>query len=589
MDKYKIIDLFAGAGGLSNGFEQTGRFQVIGAVEINNDATKTYIENHGKNKDIIIRAEENKSSDITKINFKDFVEQKNLNTENTIVIGGPPCQGFSNANRQKNYLISGNNQLVKEYARAIDEVRPIAFLMENVKTMHSKTHKFFVTEDDQNSTLKYSSEKHLLKITEQTNGEVFWEEDSLVLIETDQLQLLSLIEEILSKGYATPILKNATHIARVRSIVRKLKSSKPVQMKTTAELNETKNLIDFLETLELSAFENKALFREVVANLVLALRMVLDNKVTDRNLANDLIQPFIVINQLLRYLEELKMERIIFTKKPEQVLTSKGTIEVVVGVKSYNIVKYLDVFFNYLGYNISMEVIKSVNFFVPQKRERFMILGIKKEKSPNGVNLPKPMESSKVPFTVEDAIKDLEKIEPTKKIEDNIQLYDPDLENLKDSKMNKYYRKDMIDKTKIYNHINTDSEDLSIIRFSAIRESGGKNFHSLSEDLKNISYADSTRTQNTIYLRLNYDTPSPTVINVRKSMWQHPTEARALSIREAARLQSFKDNFIFIGSKDKQYQQIGNAVPPLMARAVAEQMLVTLGDIPVATIESEFL
>lgn len=68
--------------------------------------------------------------------------QKGIDPSETVVIGGPPCQGFSNANRQKNYLISGNNQLVKEYARAIDTVRPVAFLMENVKTMSSPTHKF---------------------------------------------------------------------------------------------------------------------------------------------------------------------------------------------------------------------------------------------------------------------------------------------------------------------------------------------------------------------------------------------------------------------------------------------------------------
>jgi DNA (cytosine-5)-methyltransferase 1 len=55
-------------------------------------------------------------------------------------------------------------------------------------------------------------------------------------------------------------------------------------------------------------------------------------------------------------------------------------------------------------------------------------------------------------------------------------------------------------------------------------------------------------------------------------MWIHPTLDRAISVREAARLQSFPDSFVFEGTKDSQYQQVGNAVPPMMARAVADTL-----------------
>ncbi|MEG0108238.1 MAG: DNA cytosine methyltransferase, partial [Lachnospiraceae bacterium] len=52
----------------------------------------------------------------------------------------------------------------------------------------------------------------------------------------------------------------------------------------------------------------------------------------------------------------------------------------------------------------------------------------------------------------------------------------------------------------------------------------------------------------------------------------HPIEDRAISIREAARLQTFPDSFIFCGTKDKQYQQVGNAVPPIMAKSIAKKL-----------------
>lgn len=107
-------------------------------------------------------------------------------------------------------------------------------------------------------------------------------------------------------------------------------------------------------------------------------------------------------------------------------------------------------------------------------------------------------------------------------------------------------------------------------RFEAIKE--GENFHSLDAALKENTYTDTTRTQKTIYQRLKYKDPSGTVVNVRKSMWIHPVKNRAVSVREAARLQTFPDSFRFIGTKDSQYQQVGNAVPPFLAKAIAEKL-----------------
>ena len=116
----------------------------------------------------------------------------------------------------------------------------------------------------------------------------------------------------------------------------------------------------------------------------------------------------------------------------------------------------------------------------------------------------------------------------------------------------------------------TKTTDTAMERFRSLKQV--QNFHSLKDSMKTNTYTDAARTQNTIYLRLNYDEPSGTVVNVRKSMWIHPTQDRAISVREAARLQTFPDSFVFCGSKDKQYQQVGNAVPPIMAKSIAEKL-----------------
>lgn len=87
------------------------------------------------------------------------------------------------------------------------------------------------------------------------------------------------------------------------------------------------------------------------------------------------------------------------------------------------------------------------------------------------------------------------------------------------------------------------------------------------------NYADRTRCHTGIYRRLEAAKPSVVIGNYRKNMLIHPFEDRGLSVREAARLQSFPDEFKFFGSIGLQQQQVGNAVPPLLAKAVFDHVL----------------
>lgn len=90
---YNVIDLFAGAGGLSLGFKQTGQVKIIAAAENNVNARKTYKRNFK-----LARL----YSDVRTI---DYTELQDTVGPVDIVIGGPPCQGFSNANRQHTTVI----------------------------------------------------------------------------------------------------------------------------------------------------------------------------------------------------------------------------------------------------------------------------------------------------------------------------------------------------------------------------------------------------------------------------------------------------------------------------------------------------
>jgi len=82
------------------------------------------------------------------------------------------------------------------------------------------------------------------------------------------------------------------------------------------------------------------------------------------------------------------------------------------------------------------------------------------------------------------------------------------------------------------------------------------------------NYADVSRCHTGIYHRLDPNEPSVVIGNYRKNMLIHPSQHRGLSVREAARLQSFPDSYRLYGSVGFQQQQIGNAVPPLLAKAV---------------------
>ncbi len=296
--KYKVLDLFAGAGGLSNGFEQTGKFSVIGAVEINEAAQQTYIKNH-ENKDVIIKSSTTGISDITKIDFKNY----SRDSENTVIIGGPPCQGFSNANRQKNYLISGNNKLVKEYVRAVRDVKPIAFLMENVKSINSSVHKFFVTKYKADNQNDFSSRHHLDQITQEDNK--LYNKDTIELLSTDSESLKMVLGKYKSLiDVPAPLIIKPLLITRLRLLEKALDNNKELKL-TKKSTDEILEIINQLNNQNITDENQQCIVQESIK----ALKNLLDNE-SPNNFNHQVIKDLVNLNRFLTRCQELKDEDI---------------------------------------------------------------------------------------------------------------------------------------------------------------------------------------------------------------------------------------------------------------------------------------
>jgi DNA (cytosine-5)-methyltransferase 1 len=526
--KYSIVDLFAGAGGLSYGFLQTGRFYIKAAFENNLNAQKTYKRNHGNT------AVYNDVSDA----LSDEVKAKLGQVD--VVIGGPPCQGFSNANRQKNHAISQNNSLVKKYVQSVLHLNPMAFVMENVSMLQSDVHRFYVDETDAETIEKYS-------------------------IKTSLSEIPLLDAEFLFQGVAD-IAKNKARISNYLwnendylslNVVFKTRNN---PKKLCASLTRHKNkLLALAENLITSLDENDIVLKHAHAAGIAIQRYYCASKTHE--VAEELckaIMPAIMLQRMFSKAKEILDNRIVV----DNYSTTNG---LVAHVNSMAVIDYVKSILeaSSTGYSINSGVLSSADFGAPQKRMRFVLIGVKKSMCDN-VKLPTGTFSEANYRTVKDAIKDLEEIEAATKVTANQGVELPDAP--KDiSGLGKQLRDSKI----LCNHISTATTPEVLKRFKSIKQ--GDNFHSLPPELK-TTYSDAERTQNTIYLRLKYDEPSGTVVNVRKSMWIHPVKHRALSIREAARLQTFPDSFVFCGTKDSQYQQVGNAVPPILAKALAEHV-----------------
>ena len=209
--------------------------------------------------------------------------------------------------------------------------------------------------------------------------------------------------------------------------------------------------------------------------------------------------------------------------------------------------------FNKLGYSLEYGVLNASDYGVPQNRRRAVIIGKLNGDAPK---LPVPKRND---VTIWDAISDLAYLESGEGSEEQEYKYPAE------SDYEKMLRKDS---SKLFNHIATKHSPLALERLALIPPNAGREVlpeEHLTKSIYSGTWTRMKKDEISVTITTRFDTPS-------SGKFTHPFLNRAITVR-AARIQSFPDNFHFVGNKGSQMKQVGNAVPPLLAAAIAEVIM----------------
>lgn len=202
--------------------------------------------------------------------------------------------------------------------------------------------------------------------------------------------------------------------------------------------------------------------------------------------------------------------------------------------------------FEEIGYKVVYKVLLASKYGVPQNRRRAIFVGLL-----NGKEFIYPLPTVTKPVTTEEALSDL----PEQSLPSGFSY-----PSAPQSNYQWFVREDSAG---VYNHDITVHTEQTQRIISMVPDGG--NYKDLPTELQQ------TRKVHIAWTRLNSQTPSITIDTGHRHHF-HYKYNRIPTVRESARLQSFPDDFVFMGTKTSQYKQVGNAVPPLMAQAIAEQL-----------------
>lgn len=239
----------------------------------------------------------------------------------------------------------------------------------------------------------------------------------------------------------------------------------------------------------------------------------------------------------IRLVEEIRPRAFVIENVPGLVSLFGGQI------KDSIIEKFTD-----MGYDVQYKILCASDYGVPQSRKRVVFVGTREN-----VKFEYPKKHDSV-VTCEMALSDLPPL---------IDVLGEEISDYETKPMNTYQALMRSKSKALYNHV-AASHSEKVKKIIALVPDGG-NYKSLPEEYRN------SRNFHVAWTRFASKKPAPTIDTGHRHHFHYKYD-RVPTVRECARLQSFPDDFIFAGNKTQQFRQVGNAVPPLMAQAIAGQV-----------------
>ena len=608
-----FVDLFAGAGGISEGFMQAytdhNYYDFVLASDINENCELThrvrYNEQLGLGTKFI-------TEDIMSPTFLPHLLKALNGKEVDVVTGGPSCQSFSLSGRRKRF--DKRDGLFNHYLKVIRALRPKYFVMENVKGLLTKDNGRFKVEimremrsiiDDRavgsflefadrllkKSTTPFLASAFLVKL----QMEITSDEDKANDFKTQFFDLLDAQLRKATRQIEYRISKSNRYISTIRHGLALLRRNEQRERITADIINEKT-----VSNIDNDLFAEK--FNEFLASI------------SDENITTNIIKSIDQVDELKNAgedAEDLKKAVDLYSFSLDECFDELRKMASDNKMRE----EYDSLMSRLRLYNVEQMVLLSSDYGVPQNRERVVFIGSRNDQKPIKEIPATVKQEDKV--TVYEAIADLDFIgngevrteyatpEPHPEWDGLIRRRKVDgeisdepqahtfaewskagrLSHRFDFECQPFYVKDKdelngkmnLETAELFNHQTSAQNDTVMRRLQVIGQCGGYTDECKAR-LKELGLESQKRN----YFVLKADGQSPTVVTMPDD-FIHYSRYRAMTVREMARLQSFDDSFVFQGKRqtggDKrkseipQYTLVGNAVPPLMSRAIGNEIL----------------